>query len=444
MTSLKSISSAIFQTIGSLWPCREDAAALGPDVEEWDRAARISLACGAHAVFLKNLEEWGHAGKVSDSILKLLNARSKETRLQTHALLELSKKILEAMRREGIQAAPLKGASFAPEYPDPGLRPMSDVDLLIRGSDFDACRRLFKSLGLGLADPVRNGVLVNPGQECLFRSPENHQVDVHYRFFPWYEEKFIYRFDSQAVLREAGIERLSREMEIYYALLVLHRSDGNSYWHWTDLRMLLERASPAEMKGLEALINSSALKNNLLKILAKGRNGDAACESALALIKEDEASRFKYQRFVWLGIRNPFEGVELLAAWLFWKLFKATGLFKGFFLKRNNPGGLEVIADRSSPRKNGVSWRLNTRRFAVYYPQGKPLLVNLRNGDHLALEGSSAFIWNCLMAGDVSETVARKLAETFGISLKTARRDVKEFLGDLKKEGSIAHSAEIE
>lgn len=56
--------------------------------------------------------------------------------------------LLSACGQAGISLIPLKGVWLSETaYDDPAQRPMSDIDLLARSRDYDACHRLLQSLG---------------------------------------------------------------------------------------------------------------------------------------------------------------------------------------------------------------------------------------------------------------------------------------------------------
>jgi hypothetical protein len=74
-----------------------------------------------------------------------LEADSRErTRLMLDGCLEL----LTAVNQAGIQAIPFKGAALAPlYYPDPLLRPLADLDILIHEKDVKPVVHIIKQLG---------------------------------------------------------------------------------------------------------------------------------------------------------------------------------------------------------------------------------------------------------------------------------------------------------
>ena len=83
----------------------------------------------------------------TDKALKALIFRHTDaSRIRTRALLE----ILRELSRHEIEVLVLKGAALAHLiYDPPGLRPMSDIDLLVASKHLDAASRLLAELGYG-------------------------------------------------------------------------------------------------------------------------------------------------------------------------------------------------------------------------------------------------------------------------------------------------------
>jgi hypothetical protein len=76
--------------------------------------------------------------------------------------------ILSAYQAEGIQALVLKGAALAKlVYPEPGLRPMRDVDLLVSKADAPRAQEVLVELGYD-TDPKATGML----------PPDHHHMPI--------------------------------------------------------------------------------------------------------------------------------------------------------------------------------------------------------------------------------------------------------------------------
>lgn len=70
--------------------------------------------------------------------------------------LEKLPEVLRALRREGIEAAVLKGAALCHLlYPDPALRPMSDLDLLVPAAHCQDAQAVLRDLGFHAAERHR-------------------------------------------------------------------------------------------------------------------------------------------------------------------------------------------------------------------------------------------------------------------------------------------------
>jgi hypothetical protein len=96
--------------------------------------------------------------------------------------------VLKAFHQKGIEPMLLKGAALAAlVYPEPGLRPMRDVDLLVKPAEIDGARQCLEALGYQ----------VSPVQEQLLPAHHHHlpaytrekdgfwiSVELHRRLFP--------------------------------------------------------------------------------------------------------------------------------------------------------------------------------------------------------------------------------------------------------------------
>jgi hypothetical protein len=102
---------------------------LEPLVLEHVLDARLSIPSGAHARLQARAVQHGHAYAVRTRVLH---------------------EVLRAFDAERVDALILKGAALAQlVYPTPRLRPMLDVDLLVRGADARRAHRALIGLGFG-------------------------------------------------------------------------------------------------------------------------------------------------------------------------------------------------------------------------------------------------------------------------------------------------------
>src|SRR5688572_3051809 len=118
----------------------------GPPPRAWDRMLATAEAEGlapALAVWLRR-----HPGDVPPAIAERFAARLQQS-IARHVVMSRDLvTVLRALEGEGIPAIPLKGAFLAERvYPRPALRPMSDIDLLIRPEHRVRVDALVRGLG---------------------------------------------------------------------------------------------------------------------------------------------------------------------------------------------------------------------------------------------------------------------------------------------------------
>jgi hypothetical protein len=127
------------------------------------------------------------------------------------------KAILDAFRRSGIEAIALKGAALAGVvYPDIGLRPMLDIDLLVREDELPAADKVMAELGYSVIHGVE---------------PEQWYRENHFHLPP-------YQHPRKVVI-----------VEIHWHVT------RNS--HGTDIRKWWERAENKNIMGYPVLVPSS-------------------------------------------------------------------------------------------------------------------------------------------------------------------------------------------
>jgi len=91
--------------------------------------------------------------------------------------------LLSACGQAGISLIPLKGVWLSETaYDDPAQRPMSDIDLLARSRDYDACHRLLQSLGYASSFTGQNNRFAC---DQTYRHPDRRwPVELHWAFEP--------------------------------------------------------------------------------------------------------------------------------------------------------------------------------------------------------------------------------------------------------------------
>jgi hypothetical protein len=216
--------------------------------------------------------------------------------------------ILRGFSKIGVPVIVLKGAALsATIYPEPALRPMLDLDLLIPFSSFAAARLLLERIGYKIVKirPMKDdsGLFFN---ELEFKSddPSRCIVDLHWRLIqiPYYAKVFSTEdvFAKAAPLSIAGEDSLT--LSLYDQLLYLcahytFHQMGSPPIAQVDIGYLLS-ASESLIKWQE-LINRSvdlnlslSLKHTLLESCQKWHGN--VPEKAQALFRALHPSRLQH------------------------------------------------------------------------------------------------------------------------------------------------------
>ena len=141
-------------------------------------AARRELQPLRYAV----LERDGQLGALSDAERRFGHAAYVNTLARSVRLREVAEEIFAVASDEGAELLPLKGVLFAfALYPDPGMRPMGDLDLAVREHDVErlAARlgaRGFKRVGQGQR---RFGLAAT--HHVILDRPGTPRVELHVR-----------------------------------------------------------------------------------------------------------------------------------------------------------------------------------------------------------------------------------------------------------------------
>ncbi|MEW5736897.1 MAG: nucleotidyltransferase family protein [Thermodesulfobacteriota bacterium] len=135
----------------------------GPGVNR-DRLCTFAASQGVAGLLFEVLKAGG-TPEIPACLERAYYAAAARNTLHIHALARLEK----ALAGSGVQVMALKGAALLfSAYPDPGLRPMEDLDLLVRPED----RTRFATLLAGL------GYRAHPDRSNLF-SDEVVRLDIH-------------------------------------------------------------------------------------------------------------------------------------------------------------------------------------------------------------------------------------------------------------------------
>jgi hypothetical protein len=121
--------------------------------ESWDGDSGLSLARSAQSEGVAGLVFWmvqeaGWLGSIPEAVCDALRRQFYAQAAQNALLFSELDRLLDAFTQAQVPVIVLKGAALAREvYPDPALRPMNDLDLLVRAQDLQRTTAVMRSGG---------------------------------------------------------------------------------------------------------------------------------------------------------------------------------------------------------------------------------------------------------------------------------------------------------
>ena len=130
-------------------PRPDDWASRLGDVRAWDPILALARAHGLVGFLHRSLASADNT--LPQPAVETVSRAWHRQKLRTLAQLAAYRSVLDAMRQRGLPCVVLKGVDLSQRlYPEPGLRPFEDLDLLIRGRDVEPAIRTLRDLGYHL------------------------------------------------------------------------------------------------------------------------------------------------------------------------------------------------------------------------------------------------------------------------------------------------------
>ena len=147
--------------------------------ERWKRSVDLDSTDRASTRLLPLLWHNLLAHGVTDRDMPRLKGVYRYTWFANQLLLRELRLIQQAFRDAGIECLVLKGIALAvTHYPNPGLRPMDDIDLLVRPEDVD--RAVAALPRAGWTSPLRRpDLFLRVAHATAFRDSKGREVDLH-------------------------------------------------------------------------------------------------------------------------------------------------------------------------------------------------------------------------------------------------------------------------
>ncbi len=248
---------------------------------DWARAEELALAHGVGSICEEAL------GPLCHDLPGLTEAKACFRR-QRHinayraqrALRDL-RELLGALGGQGIHPIVLKGPSLALGlYRDPGLRPMGDLDLLVKEGDESRAMRALAAMGYIAQGEVmtrweaENLVSHLPVLTARGRMP----VEIHFRLFPramplFPDEEGVWERATQGEFAGVRFLRLAAPDELLYLCghIVRHDSDAHKLIWFCDLALSDRALSDDDRRAFQASVAKAPRPDALLGALRTAR-----------------------------------------------------------------------------------------------------------------------------------------------------------------------------
>ncbi len=145
----------------------------------WDEVVRLAAYHGVAPLLFRRVQPLATEVPLPDRIVAALRGLYLDSMVRNMRLYSRLHDLLSALRSDGVEVLILKGAHLAQAvYGDIALRPMADVDILVRKEDlWRAEQRL---LGMGYAPSEENGKYERTDLHFAYSLPEEGWVELHW------------------------------------------------------------------------------------------------------------------------------------------------------------------------------------------------------------------------------------------------------------------------
>ncbi len=235
--------------LGALTP---DAEPPGSPPDGWEVAAAVAERAGLAPGLAYGLARGLGVG-VPSRVAARLDARFRQA-LARHVVMSRDlASLLRALADADVATIPLKGAYLAEMvYPHPALRPLSDIDLLVRPDDRLRADEILRGLGYRRGADAHSWAFdVAYDGATFYDGPGGARVDVHWRLlneprYPWRHAEADAVWDRATAVTLAGERALAlcpEDLVLSLAThLAVHHGLTGLVWYW-DLALVLDRWS---------------------------------------------------------------------------------------------------------------------------------------------------------------------------------------------------------
>lgn len=209
---------------------------------DWDCVVRKACLHGIVPIVYRTLEGMTEE-RVPKAVLNKLWVYTRMIADRNTLLVEELNTILKLFSSEGIEAMPLKGPLLTAElYGNLELRPMTDLDMLVRTQDVLKAKRLFLARGYlpekDLSTRQEKEYLTHECAFHFYQAKRKLNLDLHWRIVRWQAFKSDFLWSHAVTARSGEIQSLWLAPEELFLYLCIHLYKH----HWYQLKWILDIA----------------------------------------------------------------------------------------------------------------------------------------------------------------------------------------------------------
>ncbi len=179
---------------------------------DWGYLVKVSRRHGLDSLLYHHLSgcEWNH-DEIPAGILERLRQHYYATACQNTLRLQEAGRVLNALRKEEIPVIALKGLALAePLYQNIALRPMIDIDVMIRPADYRRLTALLEQLGyICHKSAVQRLAWERFGCNLEFSRASGGCVDLHWDLSTYERLKGVVALDADDFWQWSGVQTIA-------------------------------------------------------------------------------------------------------------------------------------------------------------------------------------------------------------------------------------------
>jgi len=240
---------------------------------DWDCVIRKACLHGIVPIVYRTLKGMTEE-RVPKVVLSKLWVYTRMIADRNTFLVEELNTILKLFSSQGIEAIPLKGPLLATElYGNLELRPMADLDILVRTQDVPKAKRLLLARGYlpekDLSARQEKEYLTHHSAFHFYQARWKLNVDLHWRIVRWQAFESDFLWNRAVTVRSGEIQSLWLAPEELFLFLCIHLDKSPSYQlKWIlDIALVLVRHPTMNWDRVKELACRTGNRRTILRVL---------------------------------------------------------------------------------------------------------------------------------------------------------------------------------